>query len=115
MDVTGKNAFANQMKFKGQFFVGFLCAIGQVLRNMCVPVAPLYLVILISYVHYLVFLQVLTELTCFYLGQDAMLQLKCVLLYHDLCTYSNSEPQITWFCGVQSCDCLFLMFSFYVA
>lgn len=76
---TGKNAFANQMKFKGQFFVGFLCAIGQVLRNMCVPVAPLYFVILISYVHCLVFPQVLTELTCFYLGQDPMLQLKCVL------------------------------------
>ena len=79
MDVTGKNASANQMKFKGQFFVGFLCAIGQVLRNMCVPVAPLFLVILISYVHCLVFPQVLTELTCFYLGQDVMLQLKCVL------------------------------------
>lgn len=73
MDVTGKNASANQMKFKGQFFIG------QVLRNMCVPVAPLFLVILISYVHCLVFPQLLTELTCFYLGQDVMLQLKCVL------------------------------------
>ena len=59
MDVTGKNASANQMKFKGQFFVGFLCAIGQVLRNMCVPVAPLFLVILISF-HCLVFPQLLT-------------------------------------------------------
>lgn len=60
MDVTDKNASANQMKFKGQFFVGLLCAIGQVLRNMCVPVAPLFLVILISYVHCLVFPQLLT-------------------------------------------------------